>query len=45
VSYVGGFIGALMASTSGTMPDEVNKGDLETAQLLGVRVAEFATKT
>jgi NAD(P)H dehydrogenase (quinone) len=44
VNYVGGFTGALMTSPSGTMPDEVNKGDLETARLLGVRVAEFAMK-
>ncbi len=29
---------------SDSSPDEVNKGDLETARLLGVRVAEFATK-
>jgi NAD(P)H dehydrogenase (quinone) len=44
VNYVGGFAGALMTSPSDSSPDEVNQGDLETAQLLGVRVAEFAAK-
>lgn len=44
VNYVGGFTGALMTSPSDASPDEVNKGDLETARLLGVRVAEFAAK-
>ena len=43
VNYVGGFSGALMTSPSDSSPDEVNAGDLETARLLGVRVAEFAT--
>jgi len=42
VNYVGGFSGALMTSPSDASADEVNKGDLETARLLGVRVAEFA---
>jgi multimeric flavodoxin WrbA len=45
VNYVGGFSGALMTSPSDSSPDEVNKGDLETAKLLGVRVAEFAAKS
>ena len=44
VNYVGGFGGALMTSPSDSSPDEVNKGDLETARLLGARVAEFAAK-
>jgi NAD(P)H dehydrogenase (quinone) len=44
VNYVGGFGGALMTSPSDSSPDEVNKGDLETARLLGVRVAQFAAK-
>ena len=39
-----GFGGALMTSPSDSSADEVNKGDLETARLLGVRVAEFANK-
>lgn len=44
VNYVGGFAGALMTSPSDASPDEVNQGDLETAKLLGVRVAELAAK-
>ena len=44
VNYVGGIDGALMTSANDSSPDEVNKCDLETARLLGVRVAEFATK-
>ncbi len=44
VNFLGSFSGALMASPSDSSADEVNKGDLETARLLGVRVAEFATK-
>jgi NAD(P)H dehydrogenase (quinone) len=44
VNYVGGFSGALMTSPSDSSADEVNVGDLETAKLLGVRVAEFAAK-
>lgn len=44
VNYVGGFSGALMTTPSDASADEVNKGDLETARLLGARVAEFATK-
>ena len=44
INFVGGFSGALMTSPSDSSADEVNKGDLETARLLGVRVAEFANK-
>jgi multimeric flavodoxin WrbA len=44
VNFLGSFSGALMASPSDSSADEVNQGDLETAKLLGVRVAEFAAK-
>ena len=44
VNYVGGFSGALMTTPSDASADEVNVGDLETAKLLGARVAVFATK-
>jgi NAD(P)H dehydrogenase (quinone) len=44
VNFLGSFSGALMASPSDSSADEVNKGDLETARLLGVRVAEFTAK-
>ncbi len=44
VNFVGGFSGALMTTPSDASADEVNAGDLETARLLGVRVAEFAAK-
>ena len=44
INFVGGFSGALMTSPSDSSADEVNKGDLETACLLGVRVAEFANR-
>jgi NAD(P)H dehydrogenase (quinone) len=44
VNYVGGFGGALMTTPSDASADEVNKGDLETARLLGARIAEFAAK-
>jgi len=44
VNYVGGFSGALMTTPSDASADEVNAGDLETAKLLGARVAEFAVK-
>lgn len=42
VNFVGGFGGALMTTPSDASADEVNAGDLETARLLGVRVAETA---
>jgi NAD(P)H dehydrogenase (quinone) len=45
VNFLGGFSGALMATPSDAGVDEVVKSDLETARLLGVRVAEFASKT
>jgi len=44
VNFVGGFGGALMTTPSDASVDEVNAGDLETARLLGVRVADFAAK-
>ena len=44
VNYVGGFAGALMTTPSDASAEEVNAGDLETAKLLGARVAEFAAK-
>lgn len=44
VNFVGGFTGALMTTPSDAGADEVNAGDLETARLLGVRVAELAAK-
>ena len=44
VNYVGGFGGALMTTPSDASADEVNKGDLETARLLGARVAGFEVK-
>lgn len=45
VNYVGSFNGAMMTTPSDASADEVNKGDLEAARLLGVRVADFAAKT
>ena len=46
VNYVGGFAGALSVSPSDSSPDEFpNAGDLETARLLGERVAAYAVKT
>jgi multimeric flavodoxin WrbA len=44
VNYLGSMAGALMTTPSDASADEVNKGDLETARLLGLRVAEFAAK-
>jgi NAD(P)H dehydrogenase (quinone) len=44
INYLGSMAGALMTTPSDASADEVNKGDLETARLLGVRVAEFAAK-
>ena len=46
VNYVAGFTGALSTSPSDSSPDEFpNAGDLETARLLGERVAAYAVKT
>ena len=45
VNYLGSMAGALMTSPSDSSPDEVNKGDLETARLLGARVAELMANT
>ena len=45
VNYVGGFGGALSVSPADSSPDEFpNAGDLETARLLGERVAGYALK-
>ena len=43
VNWTAGFAGALAISPSDAFPDEAPQaGDLETAKLLGRRVAEFA---
>lgn len=45
VNWTAGFAGALAISPSDASPDEAPRaGDLETARLLGKRVAEFATR-
>ena len=45
VNWTAGFAGALAVSPSDDSPEEApRKGDLETARLLGKRVAEFAVK-
>lgn len=45
VNWTAGFAGALAVSPSDATPEEApRKGDLETARLLGKRVAEFAVK-
>ena len=45
-NWTAGFAGALAISPSDASPDEAPRaGDLETARLLGVRVAEYAGKT
>jgi NAD(P)H dehydrogenase (quinone) len=46
VNWTAGSAGALAISPSDASPDEAPRaGDLETARLLGVRVAEYAAKT
>ncbi len=45
INFLGGYSGALMATPSDAGVDEVVQSDLETAKLLGKRVAEFAAKT
>ena len=44
INFLGGFSGALMATPSDAGVDEVVESDLETAKLLGQRVAAFAAK-
>lgn len=44
VNYVGAFSGAMMQTPSDASPDEVSPGDLETAKLLGMRVAQWARR-
>ena len=41
VNYVGSFCGAMSTSPADASPDEMSPGDLETARLFGVRVAEI----
>lgn len=44
-NWLAGFSGALAQSPSDASPDEApNEGDLETARLLGARVARFASR-
>jgi len=46
VNWTAGFAGALAVSPSDASPDEAPQlGDLETAKLLGRRVAELATRS
>jgi len=46
INWTAGFAGALAVSPSDASPDEApGPGDLETAKLLGARVAEYAVKT
>jgi len=46
VNWTAGFAGALAVSPADASPDEApRKGDLETARLLGERVATYAVKT
>ncbi len=44
INYVGAFSGAMMQTPSDASPDEVVQGDLETARLLGQRVAEWTRR-
>ncbi len=44
INFLGGYSGALMTTPSDAAVDEVVQSDLETARLLGVRVAEYANK-
>lgn len=45
VNFLGGFAGALARSPADASPDEApGKGDLETARLLGKRIAEVTAK-
>ncbi len=44
VNWLGAFTGAMMQSPSDSSPDEVSSGDLETARLLGARVAALVTR-
>ncbi len=45
INWLGGFSGALAQSASDSTPDEgPHSGDLETASLLGVRVAELTNR-
>lgn len=45
INYLGGFSGALAQSPSDSTPEEgPHEGDLETAYLFGVRIAEWANR-
>jgi NAD(P)H dehydrogenase (quinone) len=44
VNYVGSSSGAMMTTPSDASADEVNAGDLETARLYGVRIAELTAQ-
>jgi multimeric flavodoxin WrbA len=44
INYVGSFSGAMMQTPSDASVDEVNVGDLETARLYGVRIAEVTAQ-
>lgn len=41
VNYLGAFAGAIMQTPADASVDEVNTGDLETARLYGIRIAEI----
>ncbi len=43
-NWTAGFAGALGISPSDANPDEIRKGDAESARQLGIRVAEFAPR-
>ncbi len=44
INYLGSFSGAMAQSPSDASPAEMSQGDLDTARLLGKRVAEIAAK-
>ena len=44
LNYLGAYAGAMMQTPSDASVDEVNQGDLETAQAFGARVAEIVKK-
>ncbi|RYF75483.1 MAG: flavodoxin family protein [Comamonadaceae bacterium] len=43
VNFIGSYGGVMTQSPSDASPAEMSKGDLETARLFGVRIAEIAT--
>ena len=44
INYIGSFSGAMAQTPSDSSPDEMSLGDLETAKLFGLRVAELSRK-